>query len=107
MKRKDLEKLDDALFNRAIGFLKEEVSEEYSMVNDQLTLTKKKLNSKYYPPELKAIEMIMEKYSLNKDSTYDEYTLTQLEEERERLIQLLKTAEEKQLKNDKKGKTKN
>ena len=63
MKKKDLEKLDNALFNRAIGFSKDEVSEEYNMVDDKLTLTKKKLNSKYYPPELKAIELLMEKYS--------------------------------------------
>jgi len=107
MKRKDLEKIDDALFNRAIGFSKEEVSEEYNMIEDKLTLTKKKLNSKYYPPELKAIEILIEKYSLNKDDTYDNYSITELESEKERLLNLLKTAEEKSLKNGKKDKTKN
>lgn len=107
MERKDLEKIDDALFNRAIGFSKEEVSEEYNIVEDKLTLTKKKLNSKYYPPELKAIEMLMEKYSLNKDTTYDNYSLSELEEEKERLLNLLKTAEEKAIRNDKKNKKKN
>ena len=92
MKQKDLDKLDDALFNRAIGFSKEEVTEEYSMVEDKLTLIKKKLNSKYYPPELKAIEMIIEKYGLNKDETYEKYDLVELEEEKQRLIKLLKEA---------------
>ena len=95
MKQKDLEKLDDALFNRAIGFTKDEVTEEYSMVEDKLTLIKKKLNSKYYPPELKAIEMVMEKYGLNSDNMYSKYDLLELEKEKERLIKLLKEAQEK------------
>ena len=95
MKQKDLNKLDDALFNRAIGFTKDEVTEEYSMVEDKLTLVKKKLNSKYYPPELKAIEMVMEKYGLNADNMYEKYNLAELEEEKERLIKLLKEAQEK------------
>lgn len=102
MKKKDLDKLDDALFNRAIGFSKDEVTEEYGMVEDKLTLIKKKLNSKYYPPELKAIEMLMEKYDLNKDDMYDTYNLAQLQEEKQRLIELLKQAEEKSKRNAKK-----
>ena len=102
MKRKDLNKLDEALFNRAIGFSKDEVSEEYNMVDDKLTLTKKKLNSKYYPPELKAIEMLMEKYDLDSDKEYEKYTLEELSKEKERLMELLKSAEGRQIKNDRK-----
>ena len=103
MKKKDLEKLDDALFNRAIGFTKDEITEEYSMVEDKLTLVKKKMNSKYYPPELKAIELLMEKYNLNNDDMYNEFNLQQLEQEREKLMQMLKIAQEKQNKNDSKS----
>ena len=106
MKQKDLEKLDDALFNRAIGFSKDEVTEEYSMVEDKLTLIKKKLNTKYYPPELKAIEMVMEKYGLNKDDTYENYDLLQLEKEREKLLKMLKEAQEKNSNNDRKSEKK-
>lgn len=95
MRKKDLNKLDDALFNRAIGFSKDEVSEEYNMIDDKLTLTKKKLNSKYYPPELKAIELIMEKYSIDKDGEYDNYNLDELIKEKERLLKLLNSAQEK------------
>ena len=103
MKKKDFEKLDDALFNRAIGFTKDEITEEYSMVEDKLTLVKKKLNSKYYPPELKAIELLMEKYDLNNDDMYSNFNLEQLDREREKLIQMLKSAQEKQNKNDSKS----
>lgn len=99
MKQKDLDKIDDALFNRAIGFTKDEVTEEYSMVEDKLTLIKKKLNSKYYPPELKAIEMVIDKYGLN-NNMYEKYSLSELEEEKEKLIKLLKEAEEKVKKHD-------
>jgi len=105
MKKKDLEKIDDALFNRAVGFTKDEVCEEYNMVDDKLTLTKKKLNSKYYPPELKAIEILMERYSLNKDNEYDNYSLEELMQEKEKLLKLLNIAQEK--KNDNKIKKKN
>ena len=103
MKKRDLNKIDDALFNRAIGFSKDEVSEEYSMVEDKLTLTKKKLNSKYYPPELKAIEILIEKYNLNKNTDYDNYSISELNKEKERLLELLKKSEERQLKNDNKN----
>lgn len=106
MKKKDIEKLDEALFSRAVGFSKDEVSEEYNIIEDKLTLTKKKLNSKYYPPELKAIEMLMEKYELYNDQRYDDYTLEELALEKEKLIKLLKDAEEKKVKNDRKNNTK-
>lgn len=106
MKQKDLDKIDDALFSRAIGFSKDEVTEEYSMVDDKLTLVKKKLNTKYYPPELKAIEMVMEKYGLNKDETYEKYSLEELEEEKNKLLKMLKEAQEKEGKNDRKSEKK-
>ena len=106
MKQKDIDKIDDALFNRAIGFTKDDVTEEYCIVDDKLTLTKKKLNSKYYPPELKAIEMVMEKYGLNSDNMYDKYNLAELEKEKERLVGLLKEAQEKVNKNDTKSNSK-
>lgn len=95
MKEKNLEKLDDALFNRAIGFTKNEVSEEYSMIEDKLTLVKKKLNSKYYPPELKAIEMLIEKYDIKNENVYDGLSLSELEEEKNKLKKMLEEAQEK------------
>ena len=103
MKKKELEQLDNALFNRAIGFSKDDVTEEYSMVEDKLTLIKKKLNSKYYPPELKAIEMLMEKYGLNSDNTYEAYTLEELQQEKEKLLKMLEEAQERQRKDDSKN----
>ena len=106
MKQKDLDRVDDALFNRAIGFSKDEITEEYSIVDDKLTLIKKKLNSKYYPPELKAIEMVMDKYGLNKDEMYEKYSLVELEEEKNKLIKMLKEAQEKEKKNDRKSESK-
>ncbi len=102
MKKEDFKKIDEALFNRAIGFSQNEVVEEYSMVNDELTLVKRKLNSKYYPPELKAIEMIIEKQNLNDEDMYKGYELKELEKEREKLLTMLNEAQEK-CKDDSKG----
>lgn len=103
MKKKDFDKLDDALFNRAIGFSKDEITEEYSMIEDKLTLVKKKLNSKYYPPELKAIELLMDKYNLNNNNPYDGFSLEELQNEKEKLVNMLKVAQEKQNKDDSKS----
>ena len=97
-----MEKIDEALFNRAIGFSKEEFTEEYNYVEDKLTLTKKKLNSKYFPPELKAIEMLMDKYSIADEDMYKNFSLEELKSEKEKLLNMLKEAEEKYLNNDKK-----
>lgn len=105
MKKEDVSKLDDALFNRAIGFSKNDVVEEYSIEGDKLTLIRRKLNSKYYPPELKAIEMLMEKQNLNDEEIYKGYELEELEKEREKLLKMLNEAQEK-CKDDSKGRKK-
>ena len=106
MKDKDLEKIDNALFNRAIGFSQDEVTEEFAIVDNELTLVKKKRNVKYYPPELKAIEMLMDKYGINNDGLYSGYSLEQLQQEKANLLKQLSEAEEKQIANDKKSKKK-
>ena len=106
MNNKDLEKIDNALFSRAIGFSQDEITEEFAMVENELTLIKKKRNVKYYPPELKAIEMLMGKYAITNDNMYKDYSLEQLTEEKESLLKQLKEAEEKQIANDRKSKKK-
>ena len=46
--------------------------------------------------------MVMDKYGLNKDDTYEKYNLAELEDEKNKLIKLLKEAQEKERKNDRK-----
>lgn len=90
-------KLEQALYERAIGFTQEDVSEEFGMVDNSLKLIKRKTSKKYYPPEIRAIEMMMENFS--PDDDLKNKNLDELLKERERLIKMLDKAE----KNDKKN----
>lgn len=83
---KDIEKLRKALYDKAIGYKTEEVTEEYGVVDDNLVLLKKKRSIKAYPPDMSAISMILEKDGGEYDSMSDE----ELEQEKLRLLELLK-----------------
>ena len=87
--------IEKALYERAVGFSQEDVAEEFGIVENELRLLKRKTSKKYYPPEIRAIEMMIER-----DESQDEYSnmnLNELESERNRLIELIEKAE----KNDK------
>ena len=100
MKDDKLNKVDEALLNRAIGFSKDDITEEFSIVEDELVLVKKKKNTKYYPPELKAIEMLKEEYGAVNE--YSDMSLDELNKEREKLLEMLKEAEDNARKKQKK-----
>ncbi len=86
------EKLEDALLKVALGYQLAEVTEEYSEVNGELKLTKRKKTKKDIPPDLKAVQMLLsvegEEYSALSDE--------ELEKERSRLLTLLKKEQEKE-----------
>ena len=51
----------DALKKKAKGFTATEISEEYSSDGDgNLVLVKRKVNSKYYPPDTAAIKSVLD-----------------------------------------------
>lgn len=54
------ENVNNALFKKAVGFEQEEIMEEYGIVDGELTLTKKKVTKKYSPPDVSAINKILE-----------------------------------------------
>jgi len=93
------EKLESALFDRAVGFVQEDVSEEFGMVDNSLQLIKRKTSKKYYPPEIRAIELMLEQEG---DGDVGEMSLEELKKERTKLKKLLEKAE----KNDKENKEK-
>ncbi len=90
-------RIEKALYDRATGFSEEDVAEEYGMVDKAFTLLKRKTNKKYYPPEIRAIEIMMERDAA--DDEFKDMDLSKLEAERTRLIELLKKAEENDKKN--------
>lgn len=92
-------KLENALYDRAVGFVQEDVSEEFGMVDNTLKLIKRKTSKKYYPPEIRAIELMLEQ---NSDDDIKAMNLEELEKERDKLKNLLLKAEENDKKNQKK-----
>ena len=82
--------ITDALKKVAFGFSLEEVTEEYSVEDGEIKLTKRRETHKDVPPDLKAVKMLLEDKSTDVSQMSDE----QLEREKQRLINLLKEKEE-------------
>ncbi len=88
-KGKEKERLGDALLKVALGYQVAEVTEEYAEVDGELKLMKRKKTKKDVPPDLKAVQMLLSDSSEEFRGWSDE----QLEEEKVRLLTLLKKAE--------------
>ena len=65
-------KLETALLKVALGFSVEEVTEEFADVDGQLKLLKRKRTKKQVPPDLKAVQMLLEEHGENLSSLSDE-----------------------------------
>ena len=79
----------DALRRRALGFETDEVVEEYAFQEGEAVLLKRKVTKKTVPPDIQAAKILMEEQKPLRTLT-DE----QLQEEKERLLRLLKSREE-------------
>lgn len=91
MDSKIVEKIRDALIKRAVGYDTEETVEEYSGSGDDITMVRKKITRKNVPPDISAAKLLLE------ESGEDDYSLMtdeQLEEEKQRLLKLLKDSKE-------------
>jgi len=87
MDSKIVEKIRNALIKRAVGYDTEETVEEYSGSGDDITMVRKKITRKNVPPDISAAKLLLE------ESGGDEYsamTDEQLEEEKQRLLKMLK-----------------
>ncbi|MBO5481327.1 MAG: hypothetical protein J6A63_09085 [Clostridia bacterium] len=90
------EKLGDALLKVALGYQVSEITEEYAEVDGTLKLTKRKKTKKDIPPDLKAVQMLLEG---RENGDMAAMTDEELETERKRLLALL-IDEEKQKKGE-------
>ena len=84
--KKQREKIEGALLKVALGCTVEEVTEEYATVDGQLTLTKRKNTKKDIPPDLKAVQILLQGQEQNESAMSDE----DLEKEKTRLLKELK-----------------
>ncbi len=89
----DEKNLINVLMKKAVGYSVTETQEEYSVVDNNLELTKRKVSTKYYPPDFSAISMLLEKLNLE-ETCIDNMSTEELETEKNRLLNLLKKYEE-------------
>ena len=81
----DGEKIKGALLERALGYDADEVVEEYGFSEGEAVLVKRKVTRKRVPPDIQAAKMLLDS-APPLTSLSDE----QLQEEKERLLLLLK-----------------
>ena len=79
------EGLKKALIKCAVGFDTSEVVEEYAADGDELKLVKRKVTRRDVPPDIKAVKML-----LDGEAGVAELSDEELEERRQKLIEMLK-----------------
>ena len=89
MKKDKDEKIGEALLKVALGYQLAEVTEEYAEVDGALKLTKRKKTKKDVPPDLKAVQMLLE---TSGDAEYSGWSDEDLEKEKTRLLGVLEGA---------------
>lgn len=78
---------NDALIKKALGYDCTEVVEEYVSGDEgEIKLTKKKVTKKNVPPDITAIKILLDKNG----GAVEDMTDEELEEEKKRLLMLLK-----------------
>ena len=85
-------KLKKALMKKALGYDAEEIVEEYVGEDQGVKLLKRKVTIKNYPPDVSAIKLLMSEESVPLEQMTDE----QLEQEKNRLLKILKATDEKE-----------
>lgn len=87
MKKTLEEQLKNAIIKKAKGFDTSETVEEYQGDDGVMVLTKKKVTKKFVPPDTQAVKMLLD---LNDEQTIESLSDEELENERIRLLNLLK-----------------
>ena len=75
--------MKNALYGCATGLSSEETVKEYAIEDGELKLVKMKVTKRDIPPDIKAVKMIL-------DESAEELSDEELEEEKQKLIKLLK-----------------
>lgn len=86
---KNKKKLQQALINKALGFTSQEITEEYGLTGDDFVLQKRKTSTKFHPPDLSALQLLLDK-EVNEIDDIEQMSDEELCLEKEKLIKLLK-----------------
>ena len=89
MDKKSQNMSKQALLDKALGYTTQEITEEYGISGEEFVLQKRKTSTKTYPPDLSALQMLLEE-NVEENNKYMSFSKEELEEEKIRLIKLLK-----------------
>lgn len=90
------EKLKKVLLRKATGYSAKEETVEYSRdKNGKEIVLKRKVSKKHYPPDVSALKLLIEQFYNDKFEDLSSLTDEELEEERQKIIELLKEDERK------------
>lgn len=84
------DELKSAIIKKAKGFNTSETVEEYQGEEGGLVLTKKKVTKKFVPPDTQAAKMLLD---MGSEKSLSELSDEELEEEKIRLLKLIKEME--------------
>ena len=76
-------KIKKALIKCATGLKSQEIVEEFTVEDGELKLVKRKVTKREIPPDIKAVKMLL-------DETGEEISDEALEEEKQKLLNMLK-----------------
>ena len=83
--------LKKALLKKAFGYTFDEIVEEYSLDEDGMPkLSKRKVTKKFNPPDISAVKMLLESKDFLSAEKLSHMTISELEQEKKRLLKLLK-----------------
>lgn len=88
MEKSKNKKIKDALISKALGYITQEVTEEYGFTGDEFVLQKRKTSTKSYPPDLTALQMLLVKEDGGDE--LEKLTDEELQKEKIRLLNILK-----------------
>ena len=89
MDKRSQKKIRQALLDKALGYTTQEIIEEYGVSGEEFVLQKRKTSTKTYPPDLSALQMLLDGNEIE-DNKYLKFSKEELEKEKIRLIKLLK-----------------
>lgn len=92
--------LYEAAVKKAVGYITTESVEELSLIDGQLTVTKKKITTKEVPPDISAIKLL----SGESVDQYGDMSEEELILEKQRLLRLLKETDNEANKRKRKNK---
>lgn len=93
MLKKD--ELKKPLLKKALGFSENEITEEYEEDEGGLKLKKRKVSTKYFPPDISAAKLLL---LINEELNLPDLSEEELKNLRKKLMDELKSAEEEKLK---------